>query len=591
MFSAGMVLQREAALAVVGRGDPGVELEFSFASDAKPVTVGEDGTWRVTLPAMKAGGPFTMEISDGDTSVSLGDVMLGDVWIFSGQSNMQMGLDEVEGGDEVLAEASADAGIRLLSMPKAGAPEPSADPGAEWRRCSPETLRKFSAVAAFFASELRKDPSLEDVPIGLVDSSFGGTAIEAWIPGGVPPGVPEERVSGSMFGISPGHLYNRMIAPLTALPVKGVAWYQGEANAGKPDVYATLLRSMIGRWRERWKQAELPFMVVQLPAFEGRMGSLDFSWLREAQAQSCEATEKAWLAVTYDTTDGYDLHPREKREIGSRLALIARKEVYGADVAAHGPLMEKVAVGGDAITVTFDKSVRPTGDEVAGFSLAGSDGEYRYARASVAGREVVLRADGIGSPESVRYAWGGLTDANLVGESGLPVAPFRTDAFPPESAVFQALPTFHRIETSAYRLETGNGCVASLVVGGRQFLSNEPGGGTRVPGGFGFRNLAHTTVVGPRRLTLADGEVALEIACSDTSMEWTVRNGSGAEIDFHVALSPLVDIRLDGTTAELSRDGVGLKVEGVGRVADDRMLVKRIATRESAVIRFVVASP
>lgn len=585
-FSPGMVIQRDVPLEVEGVGEPGEDLKLSFAGEAEEVKVDENGVWRATLPARPAGGPFRMEISGGRGSSVLDDVLMGDVWVFAGQSNMQMGLGEADEGAEAIREIAQDSRIRILRIPKAAAPEPDDDPGEPWRKVDTETLRSFSAVAGFFALGIREEPSMRDVPLGLIDSSFGGTAIEAWIPGGVPDAFPEDKVSGSMFGISPAHLYNRMVAPLTALPVKGVVWYQGEANAGHPDVYPTLLKALIAGWRKSWKQNDLPFLVVQLPAFEGRMGGLDFTWLREAQAAACEATPRAWCAVTYDTTGGFDLHPREKREIGRRLSLLARKEVHGAAIVAHGPRMRTVSVSGNRMTVEFDRNVRAKEGAVKGFSLAGENGEYHYALAAVEGNCVTLHADGIERPKTVRYAWGGLTDANLVGESGLPVAPFRTDGFQPEAAAFQPLPISHRIETPAFRLDTAGGGVASLVAGGRQFLSNEPGGGTRIPGFLGPRHLGYTTLVGPRRIILADGEVKLEIACADTSMDWTIRNGSGGEIEFQIALGDRVAVGGEGDAAELVRDDVKIQVEGVSRSKSNPFLVRRVPARDSAVIRW-----
>lgn len=585
-FSPGMVIQRDVPFEVEGRGEPGVALKLSFAGQVKDMKADDKGSWRVTLPACAAGGPFQMEIADGKESAVLDDVWVGDVWVFAGQSNMQMGLGEVDEGEEAIRAIAQDPGIRILRIPKAGATEPVTDPGESWRRGDAETLRSFSAVAGFFALGLREESSMRDVPLGLIDTSLGGTAIEAWIPGGVPDGFPQEKVSGSMFGISPAHLYNRMVAPLTALPVKGVAWYQGEANAGHPDVYPILLKALIDGWRKSWKREDMPFLVVQLPAFEGRMGGLDFSWLREAQAKVCESTSRAWYAVSFDTTDGFDLHPREKREVGRRLSLLARKEIHGAPIAAHGPRMKSVMSSGDRMTVEFDQNVHAKEGAVRGFSLAGKDGEYHYAVAVVEGNHVILRADGIGRPETVRYAWGGLTDANLVGESGLPVAPFRTDEFAPESAAFQPLPTSHRIETPVFRLDTGGGGVASLVVGGRQFLSAEPGGGTRIPGFLGARNLGNTTHIGPRRIILADSEVKLEIACSETAMDWTIHNGSGGEIEFRIALGDRVVVRGEEDAVDLVRDDVKIRVEGAGRAKNNPFLVRRVPASGSAVIRW-----
>ncbi|RYD31494.1 MAG: sialate O-acetylesterase, partial [Verrucomicrobiaceae bacterium] len=331
-----------------------------------------------------------------------------------------MGLDEMLGGQEAVATAAKDTKLRLLAMPKVGADTPQAKVEAKWREATPESLKKFSAVAATFAIHLHKDPALKDVPLGIIDTSFGGTAIEAWTPKGALPDIPQDQISQSMFNIPPGNLFNKMIAPLTALKVKGVAWYQGEANAGRPVVYTPLLKNLMVQWRKQWELPDLPFFVVQLPAFEGKWDGLDFGWLREAQERACRESSNAWSVVTYDTTKGDDLHPVEKEEIGRRIALLAAKEVYGLNVVAHGPVMKNVAVQGGKVAVTFDGPLKIyKGDKALGFSVAGEDGEYRFAEAKVDGDKVFLRADGIPKPKTVRFAWGGQPDANLVNAAGL----------------------------------------------------------------------------------------------------------------------------------------------------------------------------
>ncbi|RYD39802.1 MAG: hypothetical protein EOP83_36215, partial [Verrucomicrobiaceae bacterium] len=340
-----------------------------------------------------------------------------------------------------MAAASSDRNLRLLVMAKAGTDTFQTDVEGKWQKADPESLSKFSAVAATFAIHLHKDPTLKDVPLGIIDTSFGGTAIEAWTPKGTLPDIPQDQISQSMFNIAPGNLFNKMIAPLTAYRIKGAAWYQGEANAGRPTFYTPLLKNLIVQWRKQWNQPELPFFVVQLPAFEGKRDGLDFGWQREAQERACRESTRAWSVVTYDTTKGDDLHPVEKEEIGRRIALLAAKEVYGRSVVAHGPVMKTTAVQGDRMAVTFDGPLKVRGDKLLGFSLAGEDGEYRFAEATLDSNKVILRAEGISQPKTVRFAWGGQPDANLVNAAGLPAAAFRTDKQGPKTLAFQPLPT------------------------------------------------------------------------------------------------------------------------------------------------------
>ena len=575
LFSSGMVLQRDAAITVTGSGPENGTMKVSLGKESSSAKVGSDGVWRAEFPAQSAGGPYVLEASDGSATVKVEDVLIGDVWVCSGQSNMQMGLDEALGGAALIAKGAADERLRVLVIPKAGADKPQTDPGAKWSHATPETLKKFSAVGASFALHLRDDPKLKDVPLGIVDSTFGGTAIEAWTPEGTLPKIPESEISGSMFNISPGHLFNRMIAPLTANPIKGVLWYQGESNGAHPGAYASLLANFATQWRKQWKQPELPFFIVQLPAFSGNMGGLDFGWLREAQAKGCADSKEVHLAVTHDTTNGFDLHPVEKEEIGRRLSLLARKEVFGSNLTARGPQMKDVKVEGKSIMVTFDQPVKSTGGAIRGFAIAGDDGDYRFAEAIADGSRVTLTASGVPAPKTVRFAWGGLPDANLVNSEGLPPSLFRTDTLPPHSLAFQPLPAIYRLSGPSYQIQTNElGHVSSLIVGGKQFLSTEPGGGTSLPGGFGPRALPKVKMTGPNRIECRDGEFCLEIGCQDDSMEWTFTNNGGGEAPFQIALSEKVTVTGSAPVVELTRDQMKIRVEGIEEIEPGKLIVK-----------------
>jgi len=591
-LSSGMVVQRDTPIPLSGTAAPHSTLTLTLPSGSHSVRTDADGQWSTTVPAMPAGGPHTLTASDGDSQTKLDDVWVGDVWLASGQSNMQMGAAESIGGQETMAALSRRRAVRFLEVPRGGADAPAKELKAVWTRGSAESLARFSAVACHFAEHLLREESLSDIPLGLINSSFGGTSIEAWSPAASLVDIPKEQLSGSMFGIPPGSLYNGMIHPLTSHPIKGVLWYQGEANAGRPDVYIKLLRNMMGQWRTSWGQPDLPFLIVQLPAFDGTMGGLDFGWLREAQDTACTGFPQAWTAVTYDTTDGFDLHPKEKQEIGRRLALIASREVYGLDVSAHGPRLRRAEPAGGTIVLTFDQALATRdGRAPLGFAVAGENGDYRFAKATLKGNTVTVESADVPRPATVRYAWGGLTNANLSGTNGLPAFPFRTDDAPAESMTFQPMPAFHRIETPAYQLETGNnGRIASLIIRGKQFLSNDPPGGTAVPGGFGFRNLSLTTVLGPKRLTLSDGGVSLEIACRENSMTWTLTNHGNDPIDIHVNFAHSVEPRSDGTQATLSRDGVVVRLKGIDRL-EGRKIIAKAPPRASHALEFEIEKP
>ncbi|MCW1884172.1 sialate O-acetylesterase [Luteolibacter flavescens] len=591
LFSPGMVLQRDAAIVVTGMGPENGSVTVSLGKFSQPAKVGADGVWRVEFAGQPAGGPYVMEVSDGTLTATIDDLLMGDVWVCSGQSNMQMGLDEAAGGDAMLAKAAADPRLRLLTVSKSGADKPETDPGAKWSHATPHSLKKFSAVAASFALHLRDDPKLRDVPLGIIDSSFGGTSIEAWTPVGTLPPIQESQISGSMFGIQPGHLYNRMIAPLTATPVKGALWYQGEANGGQPAVYSQLLANLATQWRAQWKQPEMPFLIVQLPAFSGTMGGLDFSWVREAQAKAAEASRHNLLAVSYDTTNGFDLHPVEKEEIGRRLSLLARKEVYGSDIVATGPQVKEVRAEGGRVVVTFEEPVKSSdGNALLGFAIAGEDGDYHYADATVSGSRVTLTSGDVAAPKTVRFGWGGMPQTNVVNAAGLPPVPFRTDKLAPDAPGFQPLPQIYRLSGAGYQIQTGElGHVTSLIVGGKQFLSAEPGGGTSIPGGFGPRGLPLVKMTGPNRVECRDNEAALEIACKDETMEWTLTNKGSGEFSYQIALSDKVTVTGSAPAVELVRDQVKLRVEGIDRIEPGK-LVAKVGGKSKLKLRWTVVA-
>lgn len=578
VFSESMVIQRDVPVNITGTATPGSKIEVSLGATKATALADDSGNWTTSLPAMKAGGPHSLKAVEGSSSVEVRDVLCGDVWVCSGQSNMQMGLHETIGGKEALAASGDLPKIRILTVGRGGADTPRKNIDAKWQPSNAETLRDFSAVAWYFAAGLKKDPALADVPLGIVNSSFGGTAIEAWMPADSLPPLPKEQISGSMFGIPPGALFNGMIAPLTALPVKGTLWYQGEANAGQPGAYVVLLENLMTQWRKAFRQPELPFFIVQLPAFDGTMGGLDFSWVRESQATAATNSEKAWTAVTHDTTDGRDLHPVEKAEIGRRLSLLARQHVYGSRLVSSGPVLKDVELRGKEVRIGFDSAHGLTSANekpLVGFAIAGDDGDYHYAQARIQGPNVILESPAVPQPKTVRYGWGAMPNANLVNSTGLPAMPFRTDKLAPEKVAFLPMLPMRKVDAPNYQLVTGEGGkVASLIVRGKQFLSNEKDGGTRLPDGFGARNFGIMEDLGPRRIRMSDQTGSLEISCADESMQWILKNDRDNAIDFQIAFNPAAKVSFSGGTAEVSRDDVKIRVEGIERVEGTQANVK-----------------
>jgi len=337
-----------------------------------------------------------------------------------------------------------------------------------------------------------------------------------------------------------------MISPLGKGPIKGVVWYQGESNADRPASYPLLLTTMIAEWRTQFESPDLPFIIVQLPDFAQASGGLHWEWIREAQAKAVRSTPHTSFAMGIETNDGFNLHPKQKHELGRRVALLALHDVYGRKIAGRGPVFKSANIEGSSIRVKFDAhgklSSRVAGP-IRGFAIAGQEGAYRFADARVDGDSVVLHSDQIPKPRTVRYAWAGIPDSTLTDESGIPAAPFRTDDLPPSDIEVQKQPATHQVTTAAYEVAVdGDGRVISLVVHGKQFISNAPGasGATSIPAFLGTRSLPTMLSPGPSLLSCSDDQVTLMLAFKPDHMTWTLTNRGKDPITFRIALLPQV---------------------------------------------------
>lgn len=602
LFGDHMVIQRNRPIPVWGSGDPGETVEVRLGQAAASATVGTDRTWQVTLDALPAGGPFTLTATAPGDQVERQDVLVGDVWLCSGQSNMQMGTHEAIGGEAAAARVGAASRVRFLTVPKWASDKPSTKLDTAWKVSSPEVALKFSAVGCFFAAELLDDPTLADVPLGLIDSSFGGTAIEAWMPAGALDDVPESERSGSMFGIRPAALYNAMIHPLTPAPVAGVIWYQGEANAGKPQTYTRLLPKLIATWRDAFASPELPFFIVQLPDFVGTMGGHYFIWLRESQAKVAADDPNVHLVVTIGSNDGQDLHPKEKQVIGQRAALLARQFVYGQSIIATPPAPVEIAPDGDAVRVRFDThgsslvNAAPNG-AIRGFQIAGDDGVYRFADARLDGDTIILTGEGVKNPRTVRYGWTAVGHADLTSAEGVPVAPFRTDTLPVRNVEVLDLPIVRRVGTEVYELTvSGTGKITSLTVGSKQFLNGDrgTGGGTSIPVMFGEKEMRHITQPSPDRITFADdGGVTVALAFDEAAMTWTIQARKD-DFDYRINLDPRVEVsKTGGKRVKLERGGSVITIDGIDSIEDrgrdGHVLKVRVAKQSSATLQLAIS--
>ena len=419
IFSDNMVLQRDVPLRVWGQAAAGEKVTVSIDDASGSTTADEKGAWAVKLPAMKCvpgqtGATMTIQ---GTNTITVKNILIGEVWIGSGQSNMEFELGKSLHGKDAIAKSDLP-NIRLYHVPRTKNWYPNKDVDAAWKVCSPETSPKFSAVLYYFGKRLHDELK---VPIGLSNASWGGTAIEPWT------ATNEERTHVGIY-------YNGMIAPLQPFAIRGVAWYQGETNvfAGNGFNYYDKTKHLIESWRKTFQNDKLSFHMVQLAPWGGGYGGGQLPALWEAQVASLKIPDTG-LVVTTDLVDDIkDIHPRNKAPVGNRLALWALAKDYGRkDLAYSGPLYKSMKVEGNSIRVSFahvcggllarDKK------ELTEFQIAGADGKFVAAKAAIDGETVLVSAEGVAAPKNVRFGWRSVANPNLMNQVKLPASPFQTD--------------------------------------------------------------------------------------------------------------------------------------------------------------------
>jgi sialate O-acetylesterase len=467
-----MVVERRQPVHVWGKAADGEAVSVAFRGETRAATADNLGFWSIYLPASEAGGPFEMAIK-GNNSITLRDVMVGEVWVDSGQSNMEFSLRQALNGEAEVAAANHP-NIRFFKVNRKSSPVPASDADAiPWQVCTPRNAGRYSAVAYFFARDL--DQQL-NIPIGIIDSYWGGTYVEAWMSlralsssgdfmpawalwaktienydallarrerryaawqesvakakadGRTPPEQPwEQNLNNADM---PTGLYNAMIAPLTPFPIAGVIWYQGESNASveRGPTYAAMFAAMIRDWRRAWGIGDFPFLFVQLPNYRSGANS---KWmeLREAQLQTLAVNNTA-MAVTIDVGEAANLHPPNKQDVGHRLALAARALAYGEKTEYSGPLFRALAPDAGRLRIWFDHVgaglEAKDGAPLKGFQVAGADRRFQAADARIDGVTVVVSSPSVAQPLYVRYAWADAPECNLYNKEGLPASPFRS---------------------------------------------------------------------------------------------------------------------------------------------------------------------
>ena len=477
VIASDMVLQREIPIPIWGWADPGETVTCELGQAKATATANADGQWIVRLPAMPAGGPFEMIVS-GKNTLKLTGILVGEVWLCSGQSNMEMGVGMCKDAKQEIA-AATNLNIRIFLVPKIPSGIPLTDVTATWKPCTPASIAAggwggFSAAAYYFGRELQ---TTLNVPVGLIDSSWGGTRIEPWTPpigfaavpalqsigdkikqadadylkassaaldqiekavaaarkaltaGNPPPAIPQSTARHRLDSSGePTGLYNGMIHPLVPFGIRGAIWYQGESNNGEGMLYFEKMKALIGGWRQTWKQGDFPFLYVQIAPYKYGGAPTQLPGIWNAQLASLSIPNTG-MAVTTDITTLNDIHPPNKQDVGKRLAWWALAKTYGKkDLVYSGPLFKSMKVEGGKIAVSFDQigSGLATRDDkdVTHFEIAGADGNFVAAQAKIDGDRILVSAETITEPKQVRFAWDQLAQPNLINKEKLPASPF-----------------------------------------------------------------------------------------------------------------------------------------------------------------------
>ena len=479
-----MVLQANGKDAIWGKADPGEKITVSVAGKTAATKADGKGAWRVNLTGLKTGGPHQLTIDGAKDHLKFSDVLVGEVWVCSGQSNMQFQVKQAINGEQEAAAANFPQ-IHLFITPRKTSTEPKDNCDGKWAVCTPDSVGGFSAVGYFFGRKLHQDLK---VPVGMIETDWGGTPAEAWTslpalnaksefkpllewwegkmaqypeakkkydaeltewqkaadaakaanqPAPKKPNAPADPASPNR----PANLYNGMISPLHPYGIQGAIWYQGESNGPRAYQYRSLFPTMISDWRAKWGGRKFPFYFVQLANWEVPLPkdapaprvSDDSTWaeLREAQTMTL-LLPNTGMALALDIGDAKDIHPKNKQDVGKRLALNAEAKVYKKTVEFSGPMFKNVKFknGSAVVTFTHADGLTAKGGKVKGFAVAGADKKFVWADAEIKGNTVVVSAKSVAKPVSVRYAWADNPDCNLYNAASLPAVPFRTDQWP-----------------------------------------------------------------------------------------------------------------------------------------------------------------
>ncbi|HBL75773.1 MAG TPA: sialate O-acetylesterase [Prolixibacteraceae bacterium] len=438
IFGDHMVLQQQTDAAIWGKATAGKAVRVSTSWDNKSYSAQADpqGNWKVKVKTPKAGGPYEITISDG-SALKLKDVLIGEVWVCSGQSNMAMTMkgyrnQPITGSNEIIA-TSANPNIRMINIKLDKSLEPKDDFIGEWKECLPENVVNYSATAYFFGKMIQQ---VLNVPVGLINSSWGGTRIEPWISeNGIKKfnwvSLPDKKKEGEFSPQVPTVLFNAMINPMVGYGLRGAIWYQGESNRNEPDQYRKLMPGLAENWRAEWGIGDFPFYYVQIAPFDYGVGGLSSAYLREAQLKAASEGTNMGMACIMETGEKTCIHPANKKAAGDRLAYLALAKTYGKSGFAYsGPILKEMTVDGSIVKLTFDHAnngLTSYGKELENFEVAGENKRFVSAKAFITGQGITLYSPAVEKPVAVRYAFKDFVVGDLFNIEGLPASSFRTD--------------------------------------------------------------------------------------------------------------------------------------------------------------------
>jgi sialate O-acetylesterase len=439
IFGDNMVIQQLTEAAIWGKATANTTVKVTTSWNKKSYTAraDKDGRWKMKVSTPIAGGPFTITISDGKT-LTLNNVMIGEVWICSGQSNMVMPMkgyrnQPIIGSNEIIATSSGN-NIRIFTVTRAASLVPLDDFEGSWKTSEPENVSEFSATAYYFGLMLNR--ALK-VPVGLINTSWGGTRIEPWISEvgfkkfdwvKLPDKTPQK---GTLSPQTPTVLFNAMINPVAGYGIRGAIWYQGENNRNEPVQYQQLLPGLVENWRFVWAIGDFPFYYAQIAPFDYGPAGLSSAYLREAQLKASKAIPNIGMACLMDAGEIDNIHPSNKLAAGNRLAYLALVKTYGkTGFACEGPVLKEMKVDGNQVKLKFDNAVNGLtsfGKELSCFEIAGANKRFYPAKAFITNTGITLYTPSVTGPVNVRYAFKDFVVGDLFNTEGLPASSFRTD--------------------------------------------------------------------------------------------------------------------------------------------------------------------